>query len=387
MRRFFRTIRPKSFTEGFLVVLSLVLVVATTVMVIGYKNPIDASPDTEIRLEAHATENFQTPAESQKDEAILSKIVQNNILPRTGKTKRQFAELANNLGVLTSEVLSQPLSELRDLLGLDLGAKLENNEQEAPVDFAVGGLEIGLQDEAPLPPAVQEEVPTEAPTNPPIYAPTAPPAPSQEQNTSPAYAPTAPPSPEGVPTSPAPAPSIVMPTQASEAPTSPQENSYAPAPPAGNNPAGDNPGGNNPSSNASPQDVATAEAGVLALINEYRAASGLRTLSSNGTIKGICNTRAAEISSFYHSGHLRADGSFALNWITNNWGSQYAQGENIGYLSGIHRLNANTIFNAFYNSGKGHREIMMNPNISIGAVSLYVSTDQNRIYVCMNFGH
>ena len=65
-------------------------------------------------------------------------------------------------------------------------------------------------------------------------------------------------------------------------------------------------------------------------------------------------------------------------------GETYAAGENIANFGSISRLDAAYIYNSFFNSGKGHREIMNNARNVRGAVGVYVAG--NHIYVVMNFG-
>lgn len=124
---------------------------------------------------------------------------------------------------------------------------------------------------------------------------------------------------------------------------------------------------------------------VFSYINSARASAGLSPLGWDPTLSAISNQRAAELSVLYDPGHSRPDGSFSLTWITNTYGANYAEGENIGWFEGPGRFSGSYIYNSFANSGKGHLQIMMDPNATIGAVSLYCVG--NKFYVCMNFGY
>ncbi|MDO5016300.1 MAG: CAP domain-containing protein [Eubacteriales bacterium] len=420
MKKLWRELKPKNFTEGLVIALSLALVVATAVLVVGSKNSspdFTNEPQSDIKLEARETTfndpfgQSDMPAKTGENLSNISHRIASSLdtwqrnLP--GKVQGVMQDL-NMLHQLPREIMDR--FQNKESLFTDKvdQEQLEDIEQ---IMSDTDGLSIA---EPNLPPAVEENPPM-LPSSPPAvqetpavtqasqstpkpaatvwdspYAPTAPQSGDNPNNYSSPYAPTAPQqSGNAQPTNMyAPAPPS-SPDQGEE----PQGPVYAP--PADQNPA------TNPTVMPTSQQIAQVQAEVMAKINAARVAAGIPALQANSTIQGIANFRAQELSTYYHPKHYRADGSYALTWIANNWGGKYGIGENIGWIDNISSLNANTIFKAFYNSGKGHREIMLHPSLKIGAVGIYCvpgpvadnntgspnETNKGRIFISMNFGY
>jgi uncharacterized protein YkwD len=420
MKNLWRELKPKNFVEGLVIALSVALVVATAVLVVGSKKPTLASPDepqSEVKLEARETtfnDPFgqpDKPAKTGTDFSVLSHRIAGSLdtWQRNLPNKVQgFMQDLNLVHQLPREILDK--FQRQEPLFKDNSEKAEVEDIEQIMSDA-DGLSIA---EPNLPPAVEENPPIQ-PSSPPAvqetpavtqpsqpapkpsatvwdspYAPTAPQSADNGNNSGNVYAPTAPK-----------ASGNAQPTNmyAPAPPSSPDQGDQAQgpvyAPPADQNPA------TNPTVMPTSQQIAQVQAEVMAKINAARVAAGIPALQANGTIQGIANFRAQELSTYYHPKHYRPDGSYALTWIANNWGGNYGIGENIGWIDNINSLNADTIFKAFYNSGKGHREIMLHPSLKIGAVGIYCvpgpvadnntgspnETNKGRIFISMNFGY
>ena len=139
-----------------------------------------------------------------------------------------------------------------------------------------------------------------------------------------------------------------------------------------------------PPADISPATIEAVKNNIFSMINAGRANAGLSAISWDPTMQAISNQRAVDLSQYY--GHNRPDGTSWYNWINAMYGGgeTYAAGENIANFGSISRLDAAYIYNSFFNSGKGHREIMNNARNVRGAVGVYVAG--NHIYVVMNFG-
>ena len=139
-----------------------------------------------------------------------------------------------------------------------------------------------------------------------------------------------------------------------------------------------------PPADISPATIEAVKNNIFSMINAGRANAGLSAISWDPTMQAISNQRAVDLSQYY--GHNRPDGTSWYNWINAMYGGgeTYAAGENIANFGSVSRLDAAYIYNSFFNSGKGHREIMNNARNVRGAVGVYVAG--NHIYVVMNFG-
>lgn len=415
MKRIWRELKPRNTVEGLVMILSLALVLATAVLVVGSKKvvlPPTDDPQSEVRLEARETTpnpSSSQPTQKAKANSEFS-VLSHRIAGSMDTWQRNLPDKAEafvrdlNLAQQLPREILEKFQRQEALFGKKPDSKKAEDIDKIMSDAE--GLAIAETNVAPAvenppshpvsPPAVQATMPRQTSPAPSAtvenspYAPTAAPAKDNPDNNANLYAPTAPQaSGDARPTNLyAPAP-----------PTSPDQENQAEgpayAPPADQNPA------TNPTIMPSSQQVAQVQAEVMAKINAARIAAGIPALQANGTIQGIANFRAQELSAYYHPKHFRPDGSYALTWIANNWGGNYGIGENIGWIDNVNSLNADTIFKAFYNSGKGHREIMLHPSLKIGAVGIYCvpgpvadnntgspnDSNKGRIFISMNFGY
>lgn len=435
MKKFLNDLKPRNLVEGLVLALSMILIISTIVLVLanqqGLFNP--ASKQGDIKLEAYQTTPTEsnladatkpsTPSEMTQGSGWLA-AVREEVPQGIDYWKQMLVDRTRSFGDRTSQRLNSYLDFLTKIL--NQGQSLQSLEPNVDIASEIEREPEGLAIAEPvLPPAVEE--PQTLVTNPPQAQTPALPSASQgdQANWNSPYAPTAPSQagqsdaniPRYAPVAPTNSPNAS--NNAGYAPTAPQANApsqlpnqYAPAPPVNQNPGEASPTANtyapdgnldpqkSPTTMPSAQEINQVEASIFAMINSAREAAGLHTLQLNGTIQAIADHRAIELSQYYHPKHYRADGSHALNWIAVNWGANYGMGENIGWIDNVRSLNAKVIFDAFYNSGKGHREIMLHPDIYIGGVGIYCvpgpvadnntgspnDTNKGRIFICMNFG-
>lgn len=109
------------------------------------------------------------------------------------------------------------------------------------------------------------------------------------------------------------------------------------------------------------------------LANAERQKAGLSPLVWSDEMYNASNVRAIELSALFS--HTRPDGTRCFTAAPN-----IMYGENIamGYKS------AGSVINGWMNS-PGHRANILNPNHTIGAISLYVVN--GKYYWSQNFGH
>ncbi len=435
---FFRQVKPRSKGEWFIVFLSLILVVTTALL--GYKHSKGTGTlaNETVKLEA-----INPPVEETDESGETSprdnKNPSNSSLADFSLEKIRDFHFQSFFENIISNRLSSFLPGYENLTKQirleDMQAWLNNHAADIEVDIeALQGEDIsnvempgGLDFTAPPPLAPQVPVVPEVPLVPPTAPgetarPTSPPPGSHQTSGDESARPTSPPpgnysdNTGGTgPTSPP--PGNYSDNTGGTGPTSPPPGSYSDntggtgptSPPPGSQIPGTPQTPHDPSSESpapapgvipSAAEISAMQSSVLQMINAQRAAAGLSSLSHDSTLQAIASQRAYELSLYYHPGHLRPDGSFALSWISANYGNQYAQGENIARYDRLSRMNANFIFSTFNNSGKGHREIMMNPNITKGAIGIYcvngpvpdIDTGEmvnvgGRFFVSMNFGY
>lgn len=403
------SIRPKNKSEWFLIALVSVLAVSTVAYVVTRLTGSNSNQQVQLQAiqttanSAEITNNSnQAAATTAQSEPASTTTDTTTTAPTTTPTVDPDSQWLVRLQSLSSEVMAevntQVQTHLRDLKKYGEKSIFAQEETEpSQAEINANATEPAVPEE-PVQPSGAEQA--QEPSIPAEADPTAPTAPAA-QPTLPASAPTNPPVVMGL--------SVPSPFDANNRTSSGNLQSGIPSfnqtPMIGQSqgnqtqPQKAPPG--TPAKAPAPETVVAVQMGILDLINQARAAAGLRTLQWDATLQGIANIRATELYTLYSSAHTRPNGQYSISSIAAQYGSNNAQGENIGYFDDLNSLSATMIFNMFYNSGKGHKEIMMTPGNTRGAIGIYCvegAVPENgtgvpgqaalgRFYVSMNFGN
>lgn len=445
-------IKPQSKSEWLVIIVLAAMLVGTTVLLIT--KPFDKPEIEDVRLQAIEQSDRNKTQSTTLAETSVRESKESVERDKDKKEQKDKEEkVAEN-----ALIFNYRLKELNDLQGemrnthllpllRDIRKEVEATESTAEdyIEPMLGGDNIGIA-ENPLnepAPQVSQETPV-LPSTPentqPVYTgPTSPPPlPQNVDPENPARETSPPPLPnvtEGEvgnrETSPPPltqnpstnsTPGVTSPPPLPQTPSN--NNSPAPVssppplsspPPQSNDPnANTGTGGSNykdshnpaitPTVMPSAERIATVENSIVQKINAARAAQGLSSLSTNGTLSSISKQRAGELSVYYHAApnvHFRPDGSNALTYIQNTWGAKYGGGECTAWIDNVQaKLSESYIFNAFFNS-PSHHALIMHPQFKSVAVGIYCvpgpvpdnntgsPNDSNlgRIFIAINFGY
>lgn len=384
-------IKPRSKGEWSLLLIAVFIVIATIALI--FYRLLLPQEDDRMLLEA-ITQASTTHAETSASE--VSSTAPGTALGAAPQKARMLA-LTGNLATLWKDFSEQQFSPLREGLAKASEAQIRKAEDLTPEEIQMVTPEgLGVA-EAPVQQPVQQPVETVPPVQP--------------QTPTGTFA-------DGTP----------LPTRGSDAPS---ENGYSGPLPTRSDAAGQAAGSTTvpaaPGSAGQPQTPATGtsagttggtatgtpstmvpdastiaaiQGAILDLINQSRVAAGLNALVYDPTEQAAASQRAYDLSQFYSSAHSRPDGTYSLSWIQAAYGPAYGAAENIGWFDGAMSMNASSIFNSFWNSGKGHKEVMMLPYITRGAIGIYAvpgnvpangtgmenANGTGRFFVSMNFG-
>ncbi len=321
---FFRQVKPRSKGEWFIIFLSLILVVTTALLGYKHNKGIGRLANETVKLEAINPPSEETD-ESDENSSPTNKNSPHSLSLVDFSVERlkefHFQRFFENI---ISNILPGHDNLLKQIRLEDMQAWLNSHDKDDKVDIeALQGEDIsnvempgGLDFTTPALPVTPEvpvvpEVPAVPSTAPGETArPTSPPPGSHQTGGDESARPTSPP------------PANYSDSTGGTGPTSPPPGSQIPGTPqTPNDPSSESPA---PAPGVIPSaaEISTMQSSVLQMINAQRAAAGLSTLSHDSTLQAIASQRAYELSLYYHPGHLRPDGSFALSWITANYGGQ-----------------------------------------------------------------
>lgn len=400
--------KPLNPQEWILIVLALILVVITGILVLR-EDLLPQQEADKVKLEA-VTEPSPTasPAPSANRPAASGESTESTA-EGNAKLRVALEHLTRTGNDLSQNILPGQVKKLDRMSRELLEKQVEAGNRETVIPQAEGGVEeaftipeeeLYAPQEEPLPQVAQPAQPTNQPSQ---AAPVSPLEVSASETEKVVTGPTSPPPLKNRPTE-APGPTSPAPLKAGQ-------ESMVGSPPALEGPKNNQARNTqlaapydpaiNPTVLPTKEELIAVQKEIFEMINRDRRAAGIAPLAYDGTLQQIANIRSQELSVYYSSTHIKPNGVYALTWIAGNYGANYGVGENIGWMDNVSLCNAERIYQAFYNSGKGHKEIMMHPILSRGAISVYCvpgpvadnnsgkpnPTNVGRIFICMNFGN